>query len=110
MKKLEIIELRRERPTKSSGSQINYFQNISEEEMKAVKSDTLFIVAADVYGIPYAFNVTKAIKKFTSGKPWTVRMINNLQKAMVGRKIAIEGDELVDADKFIKQVVAETGY
>ncbi len=62
MKKVEIIELRRERPTKSSGSQINFFQNISEEEVKAVKSDTLFIVAADVYGVPYAFNVTKSIK------------------------------------------------
>ena len=122
MKKVEFVELRRERPNyKDTAAKTHFFINSTEADVAKVTKDTLYMVVADTYGMPYIFDVTKLVKKHTSGKTWTPKMLSDISISL-GRKALYLDDEgivcgfdndndtVICLDKVMKRVAAEGGY
>ena len=111
MRQVHFSELRRERPTNACDSKmIHFYVNTTKELLEKVEHDTLFLVVSDSYGLAYAFDITKSVKKYTSGKMWTPKMIDGLSRSFERQDFILNDfDEVEGLTKIIKQVTAECG-
>lgn len=111
-RKVEFVELRRERPhLTDSEAKTHFFMNCSEADIKKVSKDTLYMVVADIYGLSYIFDVTKPMRKNTSGKTWTPKFLTNMSASLERKELFLGDDgELKDIDKILKKAAADMGY
>ena len=75
-----------------------------------IERDTLYLVVSDVYGLSYAFDVTKVVKKYTSGKVWTPRLLDSLRTSLETKELYLNDlGEVDNLNGIMKKVVAECG-
>lgn len=111
-RKVEFVELRRERPhLTDSEAKTHFFMNCSESEIKDVSKDTLYLVVADIYGLSYIYDVTKLMRKSTSGKTWTPKFLTNMTASLERKEFFLgEDNEIEGIDKIFKRAAADMGY
>ncbi len=111
MTRVEFSELRRERPTKAyENGKKHLYANAYHMIPERIERDTLYLVVSDVYGLSYAFDVTKVVKKYTSGKVWTPRLLDSLRTSLETKELYLNDlGEVDNLNGIMKKVVAECG-
>ena len=108
MKAVEFLRLERKVDYKEEGA---LYRSVYFNVKPNPDKNSLYLIVADAFGLPYAFEISKLVRKHTSGKTQDPRMIVNMTRALQTKEFFIdENGEIDNLDKIIKKVVAEIGY
>ena len=89
----------------------HYYKIEPEKDLTGKYKNRLYLIVADVYGIPYAYEISKLMRKYTSGKTQSPRMIHYISESLERKEFYINSEgKIEDLDKILKQAVTESGY
>lgn len=113
MRQLEFVRLDRKVNYENEEAvyKMHYLHIQPENDSNGKYKDKLYIIVADAYGIPYAFEISKFIRKFTSGKTQSPTMIEYLSEAFKHQELYLDDDGKIDHfEKVLKNAVKESGF
>ena len=113
MKKVEFVRLERKVNYEDANDVYKkyYSDDVPNSAEKGINKDKLYIIVADAYGVPYAFEIGKKIKKYTSGKVQSPIMVEHISDSLKRKEFFLDDNGAIEnLDKILKKAVAETGY
>lgn len=113
MQKVEFVRLERKVNYKNEDEvYLNFYSDVVlNSAEKGLNKDKLYMILADMYGVPHAFEISKKIKKYTSGKVQSPVMIQRISEALKRKEFFLDDNGAIEnLDKILKNAIAETGY
>ena len=111
MRKLEFVSLDRKVNYEDGCSLfIRHYSNSKPEKDKN-GSNKLYLVVANEHGIPYAYEIGKLVRKYSSGKTQDPVMIQRMSESLKEQELLLNSEgQIENLDKILKKVLANWGY
>ena len=111
MRKVQFVSLDRKVDYQNEEAlYAKYYLDIQPQKGNSCK-DKLYLVVANEYGIPSAFEIGKLVRKYSSGKTQDPVMIVRMSESLKEQELLLNSEgQIENLDTILKKVLANWGY
>lgn len=91
---------------------IRHYSNLKTvRDNNVANKNLLYLVVANEHGIPYAYEIGKLVRKYSSGKTQDPVMIERMSESLKEQELLLNSEgKIENLDKILKKVLSNWGY
>lgn len=113
MQRVEFVSL--DRKVNYDNAEVLFIRHYSntkpEKDKTGSNKNRLYLIVANEHGIPYAYEIGKLVRKYSSGKIQDPVMIHRMSESIKEQELLLNSEgQIENLDKIIKNALSSWGY